>query len=255
MSLDAKILELRLLIKESSLGQASISKCASKLNTFGKNLSDKSALEAFLRELLLYQLDFEKTKKSFQALSRQNDEYNVLEKEIEGKVCATKDNIARLEEELRQQQSIREHRLECEHVATDVNKQPSRSVLKRKIDAVVNNVDSTNASIELVEAEIAVKEEYFKHVLQAIVELQKAGTVQAEPSTVGEAEDMVGDSNEGDEQDDDDRNTRKHKSDDREETNEEIPVEVDEDGNPIEKSECEEEDEENVEMEDENGEK
>eukprot|EP00428_Durinskia_dybowskii_P074407 CAMPEP_0170405434 /NCGR_PEP_ID=MMETSP0117_2-20130122/27177_1 /TAXON_ID=400756 /ORGANISM="Durinskia baltica, Strain CSIRO CS-38" /LENGTH=259 /DNA_ID=CAMNT_0010662545 /DNA_START=12 /DNA_END=791 /DNA_ORIENTATION=+ len=236
MSLDAKILELRLLIKESSLGQASVSKCAAKLNAFGKNLNDKSALEGFLREVLMYQLDYEKTEKTFNALSRQASEYDVLEQDIAQKISSTKDNIARLEEELQQQKCIREHRVECEKAASIVNQLPSRSTLKRKIDAVNQNVITTNASIELVESEIAQKQHFFKAVMQAISDLQKAGTAPVEEdrqqNTLTEIED-VADGNE-DEERDDNRNARSNKEDT---LPEDSIMELDEDGNPIEPQE------------------
>lgn len=232
MSLDAKILELRLLLKESSLGQASLSKCAAKLHLFGKNLSDNNALEAFLREVLMYRLDHDKTDKIFETLRRQGDEYIELESQIGGKIAEAKNNIAALEEELRQQKRIREHRVECEHVASVVNKQPSRSMLKRKIDAVTQSVETTNASIALVEAEIAQKHAHFNLVLQAIADLQKSGAAPAEEDVKAtmDVEDAA-DANEDEERDDnrDARNSNSAHRDQAEET-----VELDEDGNPIE---------------------
>jgi ferritin-like metal-binding protein YciE len=248
MSLDAKILELRLLIKESSLGQASVSKCAAKLNAFGRNLNDKNALESFIREILMYQLDFEKTDKMFRALARQNEEYNLLERSIEDNISCTKDNITRLEEELRQQKCIREHRVECEQAASIVNKHPSRSMLKRKIDAVSQSLDGTNASIDMVEAEIALKQTFFKQVLQSIADLQRSGAPQAEEEskTAGGAEgEDAADANEDDERDDN-RDARASKAD-RDAAEEEVPVELDEDGNPIESNEEGEEDNDTVE--------
>lgn len=250
MSLDAKILELRLLLKESSMGQASVSKCAAKLNAFGKNLNDKNALEGFIREILMYQLDFEKTDKAFRTLARQNEEYDLLERSIADNISCTKENITRLEEELRQQKCIREHRVECEQAASVVNKHPSRSTLKRKIDAVSQSLDGTNASIDLVEAEIALKQSFFKQVLQAIADLQRSGAPQAEEEskTAGGAEgEDAADANEDDERDDN-RDARGSKADREATAEEETPAELDEDGNPIESNEeGEEEDNDTVE--------
>lgn len=233
MALDAKILELRLLLKESSLGQASLSKCAAKLHLFGKNLNDNTALEAFLREVLMYRLDHEKTDKIFETLRRQGDEYIELESQIGDKIAEAKNNIAALEEELRQQKCIREHRVECEHVASVVNKQPSRSMLKRKIDAVTQSMETTNASIALVEAEIAQKHAHFNVVLQAIADLQKSGAapVEEDVKATMDVEDAA-DANEDDDRDDN-RDARNSSSAHRDQPAEEA-VELDEDGNPIE---------------------
>jgi hypothetical protein len=241
MSLDAKILELRLLLKESALGQASLSKCAAKLHTFGKNLEDNTALEGFLREILMYRLEHEKTDKIFRTLHRQSDEYGVLESEIEGKVAGAKNSIASLEEELRQQKSIREHRVECEHAASIVNKQPSRSALKRKIDAVSQSVESTNASIGLVEAEIAQKQVHFNAVLQAIADLQKCGVAAPEDDAKAAMEVEGAADGQEEEERDDNRDARNSSSSHRDgdgegdgEGSAGEAVEVDEYGNPIE---------------------
>lgn len=232
MSLDAKILELRLLLKESSLGQASISKCAAKLSAYGKGL-DNQSLEGLLRELMMNQIEFEKAEKIFHALARQSEEYDILEREIEGKISAAKESISQQEEELRQQKSIREHRMECEQIASTVNKHPSRSALKRKIDAINQGIDSTNASIDLVESEIALKAAHFKTVLQAVRDLQAAGLapIEEEVKMVGGAENDEG----GDANEEDDRETRgERNAQSGAEGGTEDEIEVDEDGNPIE---------------------
>lgn len=225
-----------MLLKESALGQASLSKCAAKLNTFGKNLDDDAALEGFLRELLMYRLDHEKTDKVFQTLNRQSDEYGLIESDIGNKIADAKENIALLEEELRQQKLIREHRVECEQAASIVNKQASRSALKRKIDVVTQSVDSTNASIALVEAEIAQKHTYFNGVLQAIADLQKSGTLQAEEDAkqggTMDVEDAAAAEGNDEEERDDNRDARNSSSSHREASAGE-EVELDEDGNPV----------------------
>ncbi len=136
MSLDSKILELRLLLKDSTITLPSITRVANKLQALGKDVNDNAVLESFLREVMAYQLEFEKSSNTFLALDRQKDEYTELESKIESDVTAVKASIQELEEELRQQQILRAHRIECEHLAADVNKLTSRSTLKIKIDVV-----------------------------------------------------------------------------------------------------------------------
>lgn len=234
MSLDPKILELRLLLKDSSVGQVSIAKCAAKLQAFGKNVNDKAALEGFLREILMYQLEYEKTSNSFSALDRQDSEYADLESKIEQDIAAAKANIQQLEEELQQQQTLRTHRIECEHLATEVNKLPSRSTLKRKIDAVNQTLDNTKASIELVENEINTKQSQFINVALAIAELQK------KPLIVVEEDNKPAEGDEVDAEEEEGDDSREARNQERDSENQpEAEVELDEDGNPIATDEAE----------------
>lgn len=243
MALDQKILELRLLIKESSVNQASLSRCASKLQTFGKNVNDNAALEGLLKEFLLNQLEYEKTKNSFQALDGQNEEYAKLERAIQDRVSEAIDNITKLEEELRQQQVVRAHRVECEQRASEVNKHPSRSNLKRKIDTVTQTLDSTKASIELVETEIEQKKYLVVNIVQAIAEVQKYGKVVAEEENKAAEVDEAEGADETDDRDND-RGNRTSKAERDSGAEEEEAgngeVELDEDGNPIGEVEGEE---------------
>lgn len=235
MSLDQKILELRLLLKDSSVGQVSIAKCAAKLQAFGKNVNDQAALEGFLREILLYQLEYEKTSNSFNALDRQDLEYANLESKIVQDIAAAKANIQQLEEELQQQQIIRAHRIECEHLATEVNKLPSRSTLKRKIDAVNHTLDNTKASIELVESEINTKQAQFANVALAIAELQKKPVSAVEEDN----KPTEGEEDNAEEEEGDDSRGARNQERDSENQPEAAEVELDEDGNPIEADDAE----------------
>lgn len=236
MALDQKILELRLLIKESSVNQASIQRCATKLQTFGKNVHDNAALDAVLKEFLLNQLENEKSKNYSEALDGQSEEYSKLERVIQERVTHATDSIAKLEEELRQQQIVRAHRVECEKTAGEVSKHPSRSNLKRKIDSVSATLASTQASIELVDNEIEQKKLLVANIAQSIMAVQSFGKVVVEDENkVAETEDADGAE---DEDRDTDRGNRTNKSD-RDSTGEgenaeNAEVELDEDGNPIE---------------------
>lgn len=241
-SLDQKILEFRLLVKESAINQASLSRCATKLQAFGKNVDDNSALEGLLKEFMLNQLEYEKAKKFFLALDGQKEEYVTLECAIQERISTATDNIIKLEEELRQQQIVRAHRIDCEQRASEVNKHPSRSVLKRKIDSVTQTLDSTKASIELVETEIEQKKHLVSNIVQAIEEVQRYGKVVVEEEESKGAEQEDADAGE-DEDRENDRNNRTSKADrenadttagaDDEEEAESAEGEVDEDGNPI----------------------
>ena len=243
MSLDSKILELRLLLKDSTITLPSITRVANKLQALGKDVNDNAVLESFLREVMAYQLEFEKSSNTFSALDRQKDEYTELESKIESDVTAVKSSIHQLEEELRQQQILRAHRIECEHLAADVNKLTSRSTLKRKIDAVNQTLDKTNASIELVEAEIKTKHAQFVDLASVIAEMQRQPESAVEEGKSGgmmdtdEAVDAA--------EEEDSRSARNHNNAESEEAAQSREVELDEDGNPIGELEENDEDGEN----------
>ena len=108
LSLDNKILEMRLLYKDSVISMPSITKCAKQLNLYQKNMKDIAVLEGFLNESLSCKLEIEKTMKIFEMLEEQEKEYDELESVIQSNIHETKNKIISLEEELKQQLLIRE---------------------------------------------------------------------------------------------------------------------------------------------------
>jgi hypothetical protein len=151
----------------------SITKCAKQLNLYQKNLKDIALLEGFMNETLSYKLELDKTMEVFAMLEAQEREYDELETVIQNKINVTRNNIVLSEEELKQQLLIRSHRLECEHVATIVNKQPSCSVLKRKIDNITNSLQGIRNSIVQVNSEIANKKALYDILLKAVEDLKR----------------------------------------------------------------------------------
>ncbi|KAJ1392976.1 hypothetical protein B484DRAFT_340619 [Ochromonadaceae sp. CCMP2298] len=174
MSLDAKTLELRLIYKDSTISLPSVTKCAMKLQSFGKNLQDEKVFEAFIREALLYKLELEKADKTFQSFDRQSEEYDTLEAKIGEKISLAKGEIMRLKEDLQQQKAIREHRVECESRASVVNKLPSRSNLKRKMASVQDQLEQSRCSIEAEEEIIKIRHAQLEIVRSAIADMQRS---------------------------------------------------------------------------------
>ena len=215
MSLDNKTLEIRLLTKDSVIGAStSLTKCAAKLHHLGNNLNDREALEAFMREVLLMRLEAHAAKTAFDVFDRQNTEYDELEANIKDKTQAKIEYIAHLEEELRQQQLIREHRMACEFVAAKVNKYPSRSTLKRKIDAISCQMEETEKTVKSVEVDIVARKAQFDALLESIAELQKP--LPAEGEEEGAIREMNIDANAEEEEDDDDDEENIRRDADRE---------------------------------------
>lgn len=184
MSLDNKTLEARLLTKDSVIGAStSITKCAAKLQQFGKNPTNLSALEAFMREMLLMKLEGNALIGAFEVYSNQEKEYEEVESSITAKTSEKLQHIAQLEEELRQQQLIREHRVACESAAVKVNTYASRSALKRKIDSLNAQMDSTTNTLQSVEADILQRKSQFDALLTSIEAMQRPLQAEVAPAS------------------------------------------------------------------------
>lgn len=173
---DSKILEHRLLTKDTSITDASsIKACAEKLVPLKERVDGQlngDAIESFLRELLLFKLDLEKSYMAFEVCKRQNDEYEELQNKITAEISNAKINTTHLEEELIQQQDIRKHREECENLAKKVNSYPPRRILKRKYEIVEDSLKNNNESLVSIEEEIGKKKKMFDTLLQTISDLQ-----------------------------------------------------------------------------------
>jgi hypothetical protein len=224
MSLENKILENRLIYKDSVIGISSISRCAKHLLTL-KNSSietSKQSLEIFLKELLLFKIELEKTKKLLRNIDAQQVEYDNIEIEISHAISITKDEITFLLQKLKEEQEIRQHRYECETLAKEVNFHMKRSLLKRKINDLEENISSTNQSLDEIEREIIIRNEQYQQFLSALAILERK-VFEDEDSSVmmeGGEEDVV--EREEEEERTNEREDREEKEKEKEEeTNEE----------------------------------
>jgi hypothetical protein len=172
MSMDHKILEQRLITKDSVLAAPSLSKCAVKLSALRSNLSDKVALEAFLREVILFKIESDKACKTFDSYALQKAEYEALENQIKEKTNETREEIDFLREKLRQEKEIRKHRLKVEEFAVDVNKHKSKSYLKRKIADVEESLDATNQNLRQIDIDILARKSQFDALSKALLDLE-----------------------------------------------------------------------------------
>lgn len=169
---DNKLLEYRLLTNDSVVGTVSITKVATKLAAL-KEKPTASTVDSFVRELLLYKLDIDKTFQYYDILeAKQNEEYVELESEIKEKIQSVKNTINNLQHELTQHQAIRKHRVECEEVAVTVNKHTSKSALKRKFDKVTQDYQASQEMLKNFDIEIAIRSKQFDDLLQCLTILQ-----------------------------------------------------------------------------------
>ncbi len=171
-SVDNKALEFRLLTNDSVLSSASVTRCAAKLQALRDQTNNKTGIEAFLREILLLKLDVDKSHRIYDAWTAQNREYDSLEEDITTEIVDAKANIQYLELSLKNELEIRTHRSLCEDLACKVNKLPSRSMLKRKIETNGDELCHTNELLSLVELEIFERRRQFDKLLECIADLQ-----------------------------------------------------------------------------------
>lgn len=160
-------------------------------------------------------------------MTKQLEEYSRLEEDIELKIKNTKENILQLQERLKEEQMIREHRSKCEIVAGEVASYPSRSILKRKINQVESNVSNTRNFLAAIEADIQQKRNQFELMLQSISELQKCIRPEEEKTETENVEDpAIDDENNAE---GDTREARKQEKKAKEDRSESVPDDADDD--------------------------
>lgn len=170
MSLDSKVLENRLIYKDSVVGGgASLARCATKLAILMKSSDiDITAYESLLRDMLLNKTEIDRSCKALNIFEDQMNEYRIAEETLNKKILDTREKIGQLKVELDQEKEIRVHRIACEEKAKEINKHTCRSVLKRKITETESNIRNTILSIERAENRIEIKNNQFTDLINSI---------------------------------------------------------------------------------------
>src|SRR5690349_354994 len=123
--MDAKILEIRLVTRESALYIPSVSKCASKVQVLLSTRRDdrhwQEARDSLSRELQLYKIEMTQVQETIQMHDRELLEFQNLERRIEADIASVEANILTLRRELHEQKKLRKHKEECEILARLVN--------------------------------------------------------------------------------------------------------------------------------------
>lgn len=172
--MDQRILEQRLLTKDSAFGVVSATKCAAKLQQIQQVPLDKKGVENFMKEILLLKLDTDRSWKASDVLTEQSKEYDLLEQDIIRKIAVAKQNTTHLNEDLIRQVDISIHRSACENISVSINKLPSKSSLKRKIDAIDEETRQTELMITTLNSEIQWRYRQFEVLSESILALQTA---------------------------------------------------------------------------------
>lgn len=192
--MDSKILESRLLLRESVIGPViSLSRCASKLpqlinnkqadafikgmflSLFQDLLWDSSGYHAFIYvDILLYQVEMQKIARSVEVCADEIKEYKEIENRINQRILDTEDTISSLESDLKCEKFIRKHKELLEALASDVNTKRSRRSLNEEIVATENTLITIESSLALANQHIALRRSQYDDLLKDIDILQSS---------------------------------------------------------------------------------
>lgn len=121
--MDAKILETRLLLRESTVASINISKCATRLATLRRKRSSAdisvstSAYDSYAADILLYQTEMNKVARFIDVCDLELKEYEDIQAAIEVRSSETEATIRRLETQLEEEKMIRKHKKLLEKLA------------------------------------------------------------------------------------------------------------------------------------------
>ncbi len=172
MSIDTKILEQRLITRDSVRGSASISRSAERLANFRSPIVNNVVLENFLREIAMFRTETEKSCRSYDSYKLQVVEYQKLQNSVSVKAGDAVRDIDHLKVRLEQENMIRSHRTVCEAQAMKVNRHKSRSYLNRNIAQIEENVAHTFKRLESIDHEISTRKVQFDSLLTALLDLE-----------------------------------------------------------------------------------
>jgi len=230
--MDSKILENRLVLKESSFVGSSVSKCAAKLQSLTTAKQDVTSFDSFVREVLQYKLDIAKVDHIHCSHDRQMEAYNATEQDINEKIKEIEGTIFDLETQFKNAKSIRLHREQLEKKAAGVNSLPSQNQLKRKLDQLHNNIFDTETSLSAMNTRISVRYNQFGNLLKCITDLQSKLIEENEGVEEGDATEAAGGAD-LDDGDDEVVRTRDEREDEVEQKTETKPdYEVEEENDP-----------------------
>ncbi len=172
MSIDTKILEQRLITRDSVRGSASISRSAERLANFRSPIVNNVVVENFLREIAMFRAETEKSCRAYDSYKLQVVEYQKLQNSVSVKAGDAVRDIDQLKVRLEQENMIRSHRTVCEAQALKVNRHKNRSYLNRNIAQIEDNVAHTLKRLESINHEISTRKVQFDSLLTALLDLE-----------------------------------------------------------------------------------
>ena len=197
LTMDQTILESRIITQEFDFpGFPSLTRCAERLQSLQHAISTTTSkpetqppttttttttttkaevtpYEAYVRELLSYKLEMTKTCRSFRTSDIEASNYQRAAMAMTEEIARVREEVLTLEVTLKQQEEIRKHRERMETLTKEVNQRPARSVLKRKISAMEDELGHLDASITAADAQVQLRMEQFAEVQRAVTSMQE----------------------------------------------------------------------------------
>ena len=173
-----KLLEKRIVYRESTVQGPSLSKPAAELHSLFRNVVDgkdeKLQLESFLNSIMWFKLETLKDQRSMNNFAEEIVEYQELENITDFKIQETKQSIILLREELYQQQRIRGHREECDRMAREVNKLPNRSLMVKEISDIKETLTKTKEQTLITDFSIRMRLKQIQLLISSITSIQNS---------------------------------------------------------------------------------
>lgn len=196
--MEAKLLESRLITKDSTVGGSSVAKIAKSLREYHRTLKEtpcnddavREAYDTFVRDTMLYRLEVGKLNKILKVCDIENENYLAQEIEIEKESTEAIIKIAELQKELDLQKQIRGYTEKCEAKAKIVNELPVQYITKRHIEECENSIKSVASAIELYDDRIRKRAKQYEDMMAHIdVLCQPLEEPNVSSNTVEEDED------------------------------------------------------------------
>lgn len=168
--MDPKILENRLLLRESTVGSISVSKCANRLQALKSSSSESKQLirEAFIRDIMLYSVEMNRIARILTVCDEEMDEYRLIEHELTSKIVETEESIVSLETSLKQERVLRKHKQLIESLSIQVNEHEPRSFISKEIQASDEGLRGVEDSLDLAEQQILTRKSQLQDLLRCI---------------------------------------------------------------------------------------
>ena len=191
-AMDMKLLERRLLMRDSTLSSSSVSKCASRLQQYLSSASSEDAevestkklRDALVRELTSYRLEMSQAIQAAEMCERELEESLATEKEIEENINKAEIDINGLSKELNEQKSIRRHKEECELLARLVNSLPPQSVVGRDISKAEDTLRHLRDQSHSAEYRVNMRTKQFQGLLQSIFDMKSSLQEESEQQEI-----------------------------------------------------------------------
>lgn len=195
--MDTKILETRLLLRESVFGIVNVSRCATKFKNLNdsirmfelasskenvevkdKNLDEyktniDTASDAYLRDIMQFEFEVIRMKNLLDAFDNEIIAYSSTEKDVEEEIAQAEDAIKSLQLKLREDNFLRRHKEKLESFAEKINSFPTKSQLKTEIADKTAELNRVSDTITSTEENINIRFSQYKELLYYLSSLEE----------------------------------------------------------------------------------